>query len=130
MGARKMPNAGRDVGVGGRARSLREGIRQQHVRLVRILGRGIQRCHVRARSVFDAMRAARRSECDTNSRSLRDSPRDVDWFGPRLFVGDLPLWARARQYRPARAGSPHSATMAAWEMTKEALRKVCRDNNG
>jgi len=59
------------------------------------------------------------------------SPRvSLTGLGLRIFVGDLPLWARARQYRPARAGSPHSATMAAWEMTKEALRKVCRDNNG
>lgn len=87
MGARKMPNAGRDVGVGGRARSLREGIRQQHVRLVRILGRGIQRYHVRAGSVFDAMRAARRSECDTNSRSLRDHRATLTGLGRDFLWG-------------------------------------------
>ena len=79
-----------------------------------------------------SMRCARRVEASA-IRTVGPSEitaRLVDWFGPRLFVGDLPLWARARQYRPARAGSPHSATMAAWEMTKEALRKVCRENNG
>ena len=34
------------------------------------------------------------------------------------------LGSRARRRRPRRA------TMAAWEMTKAALRKVCEENNG
>ena len=119
-------------GGSGRARSLGEGIRQQLARPVPIFGRFVQRCHVRVDEV---------ARCVT--RSALERVRHEASVPPRVQFRTLTqLVKRPRSCLADHRGTPgsverplepvrlYTATMAAWEMTKEALRKVCRDNNG
>ena len=117
-------------GGSGRARSLGEGIRQQLARPVPIFGRFAQRCHVRVDEV---------ARCVT--RSALERVRHEASVPPRVQFRTLTqLVKRPRSCLADHRGTPgsvdlelvrlYTATMAAWEMTKEALRKVCRDNNG
>ena len=118
-------------GGSGRARSLGEGIRQQLARPVPIFGRFAQRCHVRVDEV---------ARCVTRSASVR--VRHEASVPPRVqfrtltgrkapfFAGAIAGGTPGSVERPLEPVRLYTATMAAWEMTKEALRKVCRDNNG
>ena len=47
-----------------------------------------------------------------------------------FFAGAITGGTPGSVERPLEPVRLYTATMAAWEMTKEALRKVCRDNNG
>ena len=127
----EVPSAGRDEGRE-RARELTRGGDPSAVaRPVPIFGRFVLRCHVR---VDEVARCVTRSALEGVRHEASVPPRvqfrTLTGQKAPFFAGAIAGGTPGSVERPLEPVRLYTATMAAWEMTKEALRKVCRDNNG